>query len=96
MKLSSQINLGVFALMLLAFTVLSSIELSEIKSRTSVSIEQEAEEARLRYETTVLQTSAMSSQSKQSVIDAMLRQMVLQPFLSAAKVIDVEGNVFAR
>jgi len=96
MKLSSQINLGVFALMLLAFTVLSSIELSEIKSRTSVSIEQEAEEARLRYETTVLQTSAMSSQSKQSVIDAMLRQMVLQPFLSAAKVIDVEGNVFAK
>ena len=96
MKLSSQINLGVFALMLLAFTVLSSIELSEIKSRTSVSIEQEAEEARLRYETTVLQTSALSSQSKQSVIDAMLRQMVLQPFLSAAKVIDVEGNVFAK
>ena len=38
----------------------------------------------------------MSSQSKQSVIDAMLRQMVLQPFLSAAKVIDVEGNVFAK
>ena len=85
MNLSSQINLGVFALMLLAFTVLSSIELSEIKSRTSVSIEQEAEEARLRYETTVLQTSAFSSQSKQSGLQAMLCQTVLTPFFISTK-----------
>ncbi|WP_421713601.1 hypothetical protein [Alteromonas abrolhosensis] len=96
MKLSSQINMGVFALMLFAFTVLSSIELSEIKSRTSASIKQEAQKALLSYESTVVKTSSLSTQSKQSIIDALLSQMVLQPFLSAAKAIDVEGNVFAK
>ena len=96
MKLSSQINMGVFALLLLAFTVLSSLELSEIKSRTSASIKQEVEKAQLRYETSVLQTSPLPTQSKQSLIDSLLSQLVLQPFLSAAKVIDVEGNVFAK
>lgn len=95
MKLSNQINMGVFALMLLAYTILSMVELNTLLQHTSQNIEKEAEKALSSYETTIGQNPEHSVEFKVSVMDSLLRQMVLQPFLSAVKAVDSQGEVLA-
>ncbi|AXT37277.1 EAL domain-containing protein [Alteromonas sp. BL110] len=92
MKLSSQTNLGIVALLFLAFTALSVVELRELQSNASEAVMLQAEKSALVYKQAVVQQVPLSPQAERLALETLLESAAAQPLVSAALVIDPDGK----
>lgn len=92
MKLSSQTNLGIVALLFLAFTALSVAELRELQINASEAVTLQAEKSALIYRSAVAQQVSLSPQNERLALKTLTESAVAQPYISAASVIDADGK----
>ncbi len=96
MKLSSRTNLGLVTLLFLAFTALSVAELRELQAHTSRAVTLQAEKSAEILNDSFNQVSAPPLQTEQLILNALLESAVSQPYISAAALIDADGNEIAQ
>ena len=96
MKLSSRTNLGLVTLLFLAFTALSVAELRELQAHTSRAVTLQAEKSAEILNDSFNQVSSPPLQTEQLILNALLESAVSQPYISAAALIDADGNEIAQ
>ena len=96
MKLSSRTNLGITTLLFLAFTALSFAELRELQAHASKALTLQAEQSAVIYKNSIAQLSPSPNQTEPLILDALLKTAVTHPFISAAAIIDADGNNIAQ
>lgn len=92
MKLSSQTNLGIVTLLLLAFTALSVAELRKLQLNASEAVTLQAEKSALVYKKAVAQQVPLSPQAERLLLETLLESAVSQPNISAASIIGADGK----
>lgn len=96
MKLSSRTNLGIVALLFLAFTALSVAELHGLQSKTSEAVALQAEKSAVIYKKAVSQLTSLSGQAEEIILNTLLESAIAQPYISTAAIIDANGNEVAK
>ncbi|MBT3137226.1 EAL domain-containing protein [Alteromonas sp. ALT199] len=96
MKLSSRTNLGIVALLFLAFTALSVAELHGLQSKTSEAVALQAEKSAVIYKKAVSQLTSLSGQAEEIILSTLLESAIAQPYISTAAIIDANGNEVAK